>query len=172
MTTRQPEWKLIDNLGDWGDPVGSGGFFVYVDTTGVYDPEAEVFEPYFEDGEDFGHAYRFSLERCTYINGILSDNQFHPEHPAWWDYNSREGEDKLRDIAQAVDMEKDELTAMFCSEDPRKRAWAYREVGVYFGYDNLDSYPLKLTEEEANERYAEEIEWIHKVNRHEIIVER
>jgi len=33
-----PKWALVAQLGD-ADPVDHGGFFVFVDTTGKYDPQ-------------------------------------------------------------------------------------------------------------------------------------
>lgn len=41
METKQPRWKLVAQLGDV-HPIDYGGYFVYRDTTGVYEEEAEV----------------------------------------------------------------------------------------------------------------------------------
>lgn len=108
----QPEWKFIANLGDV-NPIDYGGFFVYVDQTGVYDPEVEVLELVEGDDDDefdeddelvtegnmVWETNRFSLEQFTYglikddkfvpltelhPEGILSDNKFHPDHAVWF----------------------------------------------------------------------------------------
>src|SRR5262245_19815580 len=79
--TKQPQWKLIANLGDV-DPVTYGGFFVFVDETGVYDAEAEYW-PEREEGEK-QIVYRFILEPCTFVDGVLSDNKFHPNYATWF----------------------------------------------------------------------------------------
>jgi hypothetical protein len=139
----QPKWKYLTNLGD-ASPLEHGGYFIFEDETGVYAPEAEYLEVK-DDGT--GTAYRFSLDKCTYIDGVLSDNKFHPDHPAWF-------ADHLPHIADSFDMTVAEVAAKFCSDDVLERAWAYREVGSYYGFDNFDNYPLELSEEEMQIRYA------------------
>lgn len=147
-TTGQPAWELVENLGDV-NPIDYGGFFVYRDTTGQYPEEAEVL---MEQGED-AHGdptswtvYRFPLDRCTYVDGILSDNAFHPEYEAWF------GED-LDGVASYLDH--DSIRADLCSEDPTRRAHAYRSIGEYHGWENFDSYPLTFTDRaEVEARYS------------------
>ena len=51
----------------------------------------------------------------------------------------------------------EEWQAQFCSDDPMVRVRAYIDIGQYAGFENLDSYPLTMTEDEAYERYAEEM---------------
>ena len=164
--SKQPVWKFIANLGD-AHPIKYGGLFVYVDETGVYPPEAELLvEPSDEEWHDDDRkefeadgkphestlrwkVYRFILEPCTYINGILSDNKFHPNHPAWF-------AKYLHLIASSSGQPDDRaFISMFLSDDPCERAWAWRAVGEYHGWENLDSYPLTLTREEVNERYKD-----------------
>lgn len=146
--TKQPDWKLIANLGDV-HPLEYGGYFVYVDTTGVYDPEAELLIAPDDDGGAY-EVRRFSLERCTLTDGVLSDNKFHPTYPVWYSVSDT---GRLADIAQACDIPEADIVAMLCSEDPIQRAHAYRAIGDYHGFDNLDSYPLTLTRAEAEARY-------------------
>ena len=84
MKTAQPVWKLLANIGDV-HPIEYGGYFVFVDETGVYPPEAELLiSPDSDDAPEGWVAYRFILDPCTYVDGILSDNHFHPELPAWF----------------------------------------------------------------------------------------
>jgi hypothetical protein len=154
MKTQQPIWKYIANLGDVS-PIEYGGFFVYEDETGVYAPEAELLlEP--SDDIDFDspkarwEVRRFCLEKCTYQNGILSDNQFHPDHAAWF-------ANSLQSIADTMGMEKTELLTLFLSDDARDRAIAWRCVGEYHGWDNLDEYPTYFTRAEIETRYKEEL---------------
>ena len=136
----QPKWKLVGNLGD-ATPLEYGGYWVYTDETGVYAPEAEIYFP------ETGEVYRFILEPCTFDNGILSDNPYHKDHPVWFD-------DSIKGMASFVGIEPSQLVAEFLSDDPLERADAWRTVGDYHGYDNLDSYPLVLTAEEAEKRYG------------------
>lgn len=193
MSTPQPVWKFIANLGD-ANPIDHGGYFVYIDETGVYAPEAELLvEPSDDEvqrddrrkdsmerqlirnyekmlGRDATNAeidahvkahlgfesalrwtvYRFRLEPCTYINGILSENKYHPDKPAWFaTYFSY--------LAKSVELDVDDLAGLFCHESPIERAHAWRVVGEYHGFDNLDAYPLTLNRAEVEKRYAEEL---------------
>ena len=142
----QPDWKYRANLGDT-NPLDHGGFFVFEDKTGVYPPEAEILEvPEDEDGEYT--VYRFALEPCTYIDGVLSDNKYHPECPAWF---ASDIEDVSRSVGNAVE----ELIECLCSTGTLSRADGYRDLIGYHGPQNFDNYPLTLTRKEANARYAD-----------------
>jgi len=146
MSTQQPEWKLIANLGDV-HPVDHGGYFVYEDQTGVYPPEAELLiSPDTDEGNWI--VYRFILEPCTFTNGILSDNKYHPDHKAWF-------ADSLQSIASFVDRSVDGLITSLTHGDVVDRAMAWREIGEYHGFENLDSYPLTFTDRaEVEKRYS------------------
>jgi hypothetical protein len=136
--TQQPRWKMIANLGDV-HPIDYGGFFVYVDQTGVYAPEAELLEsPDTDDAPEGWTVYRFVLEPCTYVNGILSDNPFHPDMPVWF-------ADKLESIATTAGIIVEALILNFTSADPIARASAWRSVGDYFGFHELDHYPTQYS---------------------------
>jgi hypothetical protein len=155
----QPVWKEIANLGDV-DPIDHDGYFVFVDETGVYPAEAERLESPPDDGDmwddetgDYSNSarwivHRFSLDRCTFTDGVLSDNRFHPDHPAWF-------ADDLESAASCMDFGEPDLRTAFCSDDPIRRANAYRAVGDYHGFDNLDSYPLTLSRDEVKSRYPQ-----------------
>jgi hypothetical protein len=146
MSTRQPEWKLLANLGDV-HPIDYGGYFVYEDATGVYPAEAELLESPDSD-EGVWTVYRFTLERCTLVNGVLSDNKFHPEHAAWFAQpecgraNRPQDTTYLSNIANLYGMKLEEMQRLFISDSPVERAHAYRAVGEFHGFENLDSYPM------------------------------
>jgi hypothetical protein len=145
--TDQPKWQLIANLGD-ATPLDYGGLFVFRDETGVHPEEMELLEVQNPDADDDDLRYevrRCVLERCTLTGGILSDNSFHPEHPAWFAAD-------LAGVASAIGSTKEDLERLLCSEDPLERAEAYRAVADYHGWDNLDSDPLTLTRAEAEAR--------------------
>lgn len=131
--TRQPLWRMVANLGDV-DPIEHDGFFVYTDRRGIYPPEAEVLVRLDTEPTSW-QTYRFALESCTYIDGVLSDNALHPDTAVWF-------ADRLSDVARSVDMPLPDMLNGFTSEDPIARAWCWRAVGDYFGYENLDSYPV------------------------------
>lgn len=206
MNTNQPQWKYIDNLGD-RHPIDHGGKFVYVDETGVYEPEVEILEqPSEEDfaaserreqkaaleferackavcGHDQTHVecqcgqeppefvdplllwtvYRFTIENCTYLDGILSDNKFYPKLPAWFAKPESERSERpqdttyLKGIADSMDLDVDDYALMFVHPWALTRAQAWIEVGEYHGWANLDSYPITLTRKEVEERYKEEM---------------
>ena len=106
----QPKWTRIGNLGD-ASPLEYGGMPVYRDETGVYGEEAEYWRET-EEGKSVT-LYRFELDRCTLTpDGILSDNQYHPEYPAWF-------ADTINGIAHTSGMEPAVLRSMLCSADPR-----------------------------------------------------
>lgn len=180
METKQPAWKFIANLGD-ASPLEHGGFFVYQDETGVYAPEARYLEPNDSTWERVNHCmdcegmeapcskhakleyaleYRFSLDRCTLTEGILSDNPYHPLHPAWWASPESEKVNRPQDttylstIADTTGEALEDLQEAFCSEDLIERAQAYKSVGEVHGWENLDSYPLTWTVAEYAELKA------------------
>lgn len=135
--TPQPDWELIAQLGDV-NPLDYGGYFVYRDRNGNYPEVAEYLDV---DGDYVEEAtytvYRFILERCMYLNGVLSDNPYHTDHAVWF--------------ADGITREN---AADFCSPDPVVRAHAYREIAEVWGWHGFDHYPLELTRQEAEERYG------------------
>lgn len=144
----QPDWEFVANVGDV-NPLDYGGLFIYRDRTGVYAPELERVEPD-SDADDCTYTvWRAVLENCTYVNGILSDNRFHPDYAVWF-------ADDLDMLARFSDTTRAELVALFTSSDPRERARAWSIVGDYHGWENLDSYPLeRMTRAELVERYKQ-----------------
>lgn len=155
----QPKWKCIGQLGDV-NPTEYGGYWVFIDETGIYPPEGEML--FIDDDgseETGGIVYRFILEDCTYINGILSDNRFYPESPAWFAkpesrrLHRPQDTTYLRNVARFYGVSTGDVVAQFTSPNPLRRAEAWRAVGEFHGFDNLDSYPLTLTMAEVEKRY-------------------
>jgi len=144
--TQQPDWKTIANLGD-ANPCEHGGYFVHIDETGEYAPEGEWLEVSDEDNpKPYARVYRFSLEPCTFIDGILSDNKFHPGNPAWF-------ADSLHQIATSNGCTFESLVYCLTSKSPIDRAHAWRDIGQYHGFENLDGYPLHLTKAETVDKF-------------------
>lgn len=153
MSTKQPVWKFIANLGD-ASPIAHGGFFVYEDKSGVYAPECVLLQPKndeddIRDKDMHWTAWRFSADKCSYVNGVLSDNKFHPELPAWF-------ADKIGSLADTFGQTADEVRALLCSDKTLDRADGWRMIGEYFGFDNLDSYPDRLTRRDVYNRFRAE----------------
>lgn len=143
----QPKWKVIGQIGD-ASPLDCGGFWILQDETGNYPEEAEVLFLDNDDDENTTYTvYRFILDKCTYTNGILSDNEFHPDHPAWF-------ADKIDSVADYADWRPEALIEAICSDDALLRAQAYQDLAGYFGYHEFDNYPLTLTTREAKQRYG------------------
>lgn len=158
----QPIWKLVAQLGDV-NPIDHGGYFVYEDTTGVYPPEAELLRNHDDDGEDGPWTvFRFSLDRCTFIDGVLSDNPYHPGLPAWfatpyWDDNGQHRD--TAKVARFIGAPESELIEDLCSEDIVRRALAYQAIGDYHGFIEFDQYPISdFDRSQLEARYADHAE--------------
>ena len=142
----QPIWKCIAQLGD-KNPLDYGGKWLFVDTAvdHPYPPEVEVLEVP-DEGDGNRTIYRYILEPCTWIDGVLSNNEFHPNHPAWFAKD-------IGGVASTTGMTQEELVELLCSDDPIQRAHGYDAVVSYFGIDEFDQYPIQLTLDEVRLRY-------------------
>lgn len=129
--TKQPDWKFIANIGD-ANPVEEGGVFIYADATCVYSPEAEILTPKW-----YGRwtRHRVVLDKCTFIDGVLSDNPFHPDKPAWF------AEDIDRVISTC---DCHNIVAWLCGDDLHNRARAYQSLWEYHGLENFDGDPYVI----------------------------
>lgn len=137
MKRLRSDYEVIDNLGDQGDPVLYGGYFVLVNRkTG--DVGVEMLEPpcLCEPGGHW-YAYRFDCEPHTYVDGVLSDNPYHLDYPVWYAKN-------IDRVAESAGMTGAELRALLLSDSPTDRAMGYRELVDYFGPYEFDQYPLDL----------------------------
>ena len=152
MKTHQPIWEYITNLGD-SNPIDYGGYFIVKDNTCIYPPEAIklISESDSVDNNKWT-IYRFILEKCTYIDNILSDNKFHPTHSAWFSTETR-----LNDIASYHGINKIELINMFISHNIVENAKAWESIGNYFGFHELDNYPLQFTNKKELKSYLTKI---------------
>jgi hypothetical protein len=162
MTTNQPEWKLIAQIGDV-HPIEYGGYFIFKDETGVYEEEGEWLEAP-ETDKGIWRVYRFGLDRCAQVDGYLvpfrlaaersrlstTRNWPHPL-PAYDEWFNKD----LAGVAESMDIDVGQLRNWFCSADPIERASAYRTIGEHWGFDNLDSYPLRLKRAEVDARYSD-----------------
>lgn len=142
----QPIWKKYKSLGDVG--------VIYRDTTGVYAPEAEVWQEYEDGGKTRFQVYRFSLDRLSLHRGKPVPYGFHKcvdlPHPIeqYEEWFSKD----LDDIARSSGTTKAALARDLCSRDPLRRFWAYHAIGSHHGWENFDQYPLDISEDEAREQ--------------------
>lgn len=141
----QPKWKFFAKLGD-KNPIDHGGQFIFTDETGVYQPEVEVLN---KINENEWEAHRFILEPCTFENDVLSDNEFHKDHPAWF-------ADSLTDVAEFIGAEDArEIIDALIGDNLLHRAEAYLSIAAHHGIINFDEYPKRFTDRELVEkRYA------------------
>lgn len=116
---KQPVWEYVCNLGD-ASPFTEGGYFLFKDLTGVYSPEVEKFEP-------DGTIHRFPIDKTDLTNEWFSDD--------------------LKSVADCMGTELTELESWFKGDDIIDRAMAYIYLGEYWGFVNLDNYPINLFED-------------------------
>lgn len=132
--SQQPHWVLTARLGDV-NPIDYGGEFVYIDKTGVYGPEMDVLDVEHIRVRQW-RLYRVVLERCTYVNGVLSDNKYHPETSAWFDPET---------VARSCGGSTEALIQKLCSDDPVALAEAYIDIGSHYGFENFDQSAQQFT---------------------------
>jgi hypothetical protein len=133
--------KLLANLGDI-DFATYGGTLVFDDST------MHVIET-----DKMGRAvvYRFGIDKCTLVNGIVSDNRFHPECAAWFAKSEAERSARPQDstylsnVANFGGVALVEIQQWLCSEDIIERAMAYNLIGLYHGFVKFDQYPETYT---------------------------
>lgn len=142
--------QFIGHLGDV-NPVEHNGAVVLVDPELPDRPEMEVMVNYSDFADDSDHVkiFRFEIRRCTFVDGVLSDNEFHPEHPAWFASH-------LDSIEHCNGYEAGHLVEALCSEDLMVRAQAYYDLLYFHGEEEFDQEPLILSTREAEHRYSHE----------------
>jgi hypothetical protein len=138
--------KLLANLGDV-NPVDHGGYFVINrNASKRLDPEYQlvILETIDEPIPTWYYGH-ISIDKCYYTNGILSDNQYHLDKPAWF-------ADWFKDYDPTCDDERDyhlKSRDYICSDDPIKRGSVYRDLGMYYGWENLGGHIQSTTSKAA-----------------------
>jgi len=114
--------------------------FVLVDPAGIQEAMGIVVNACSKDGCgamddcDELEELRFDLDRCTYINGILSDNVYNPSYASWFNH-------RLDRVANANGIERAELIDALCSPDPVARFQGYEALAIYHGWHEFDHCP-------------------------------
>lgn len=151
----QPVWKQV-----WATDYSA----LYEDTTGVYDAELEIAQEY--EGKPYTTrycVYRLSLDRLKVVHEGPNSYLVPHKYNSTWPHPVASYEEWFSDSLAAVarsftygdDKEEDIgacLVEDLCGTDISARACAYEAIGGYHGFDNFDSYPLDLSEEEWDER--------------------
>jgi hypothetical protein len=101
--------------------------------------------------------YRFPLDK---LKIVVADGTAYmvpePYNETWPHAVSQYVEwfdDSLPAIAACCGTTETAMSIALTSDDIMARAWAYRDIGSYHGFMNLDAYPLTLTEKELNKRW-------------------
>lgn len=92
----------------------------------------------------YGHRYSWPIDPHEYhiishYPPIVGDNKYHPNMPAWFDVD---------DVCRHISADPVEWMQALCSGDAVKVATCLYDVATYYGADNLDGYPTKLTREQ------------------------
>ncbi len=145
VETKQPKWKFVANLGDV-NYIQEGGLFVYIDETGVYAPEMVKIYP-IDNKTGKCEIRRVILDKCTFENGVLSDNPYHKDKPAWFSTG-------INSVPRFGGYTTATFIGYLTGDNIPDRAIAWQLIGDYFGWENLDSYPSFMTAEEFNSRYS------------------
>jgi hypothetical protein len=142
----QPHWKLYKSLGDMGN--------IFTDTTGVYPPEAELWQEYDDDGKTMFQVYRFPLEQHSLYKGMIIPHGFHKRTDLLHPIASYEEwfSDDLKSVASSAGTTVAKLAKGLCGRNIMDRFNAYYDIGGHDGFDNFDSYPLTMTEKELEKR--------------------
>ena len=133
----QPKWKTLTK---------SDYRTVFVDETGVYDPEMVIVQEI--DDSDEVESFRFALERLRRYTDDDGSTYVVPfkYQPDWPHHASAYKEWYMSDvgkIAESVGSTADDFVEALCSDDPLTRAEVYEAIGGYHGFINLDGYPTR-----------------------------
>lgn len=146
--------EVFRNLGD-EKPLDYGGFLV-LRMTSPDEVEASYEAEFWPEPEGGKYTvYRVGLDRLKKAGDHLVPFEYGADWPHPVERYDEWFHQGLDDVASFVGSTRAELEADFSSADPVKRAWAYRAVADYHGWDNFDSYPLELTREEMEKRWPE-----------------
>ena len=148
-----PKWRQVYRDDD---------SIVIVDEAGECDPMMEVApeRDVTEDGEgkvvrvysfDLDHLKMVSYDGARFLVPEAYEEGWHSpvhQYQEWFT-------DSLGGVASFIGTTEQDLRRDLCSEDVLLRARAYRAIGDYHGFENLDSYPSEITVEELEERWSE-----------------
>ncbi len=138
------------------DYLNCGGQLLVRDADG--DPYLEVIEPPTE-GDPKWTIYRVTPERFQVVEEdrqlYLVGIEWKPDWPGSLSTRDEWFHKDMANIAEHEGVELQELRHRFCSEDPVERSRGYLAVASVWGWEEFDSYPLRLTMHEAHERYGQ-----------------
>lgn len=141
-------WKCVAQLGDV-NPIDHGGLWVMIDKTGQNDPMIELLDVHdLDNGTVLRHYALTCIDRCAFIDGVLSDNPYHPALHAWFAKD-------IDKVASCMGSEVQDLVNLLCSADPIDRAMGYRDLIGYYGIENFGGYGMQeMTRGECRKKFS------------------
>lgn len=155
--------KPLANLGDTNF-LEYGGVLLFQDE----DPDleyseewGEIIEPPEDTDTDEGpwRVWRFDIEQLRHVVDEETGKVFLVH--SGWDESAPPSvyaewvSGYVESTAAALGWDPEELRGWFCSDNPVDRLLAWSETGKIHGLDNLDGYPLKLSQHEVYSRYGQ-----------------
>jgi len=131
---------IVGNIGDV-DPIQYGGGVVFEDEDGGYTLEY-VYGA--DSDEDYGWEQNPDYEHVVYRVGLESDLDSFLRWNDWADLDA---------VADSVGATKDELLERARKGGAVGRAWLANEIAAHYGWQNLDEYPVKITERDLVKRW-------------------
>jgi hypothetical protein len=133
-TVNDPGVKILGTVGD-ADPIEYGGGYIIEE-----DGKIRIEYFYGLDIDKPNHENKFNVYYVTIEPNILS-------------YCNWITKEDLEQIAHYIGYDITALKKLSDSKDPSERAVVLGAIASYFGWDNLDQYPMKLTEKELRIRW-------------------
>ena len=152
----QPLWIQTQVTDSWA---------LFVDASSVYAPELEVMQEDEDADDDSASAvtvWRFALKRtatccnaddCTKTHLVPYGFPQRSDLPYGIHVYKEWFSDDLASVAQSAGRDVHELRAAFCSDDVIERVYAYLDLGLTYGFDNLDNYPIHMSAKEFAARW-------------------
>lgn len=156
------EEDAVASFGD-RDFINCGGQLLVPDADG--DLYLEIIEPPCDDeaeGGDWKPSARWTIYRVVpeQFKLVEVDRQVYlvcVRYQSDWPHPAASYDEwfhqHLSSVADSEGSTMQDLRDEFCSDDPAERAQAYISLAGYFGWHELDHYPLHLTQHEVHQRY-------------------
>lgn len=136
----------IAQIGDV-NPIDYGGGFVFK-CKDVGRPAHYVIEYTFGVDTDYDqeskHWERLTLYRVDIPEG---GEEF------WRHFNWTATPESIRSVSRSMSIDEDELIALGTSSDPIQRARAIESIAGYYGWHELDTYPIEFSPSELRRRW-------------------
>lgn len=141
----QPKWKLL-----WSTDYSA----LFVDETGVYDPEMMIAQESDDDGKTKFQVFRFSVDKQKEVRKGNTIYVVPDRYDESWPHPIKVYEEwyikDLKKVANSVGGSVEELIEQLASDNPSTRSGAYESIGGYHGFMNFDQYPETWSEKKMD----------------------